>query len=270
MKRYLSALLVLMACVCCWALVACGGSETASTGSSSSDTSTASQTADSASKFIGTWKMAATETGGITVVDGESDEDIPLVVIEADGTAKYGAADNTLELVWVQKDDNTLSLTPKDEVGNGTAATMHEIVYQDDTLLLSLENESGQQGTIIFTKDGALADYPPLSLDNATNITSKDALVGTWTMSGVLIEGSTMYGDAESLAKVNGGIATTATFNEDGTAEILETAAEWSVGDQGAVATVEGDDIAVLALGDDILIDIGTPYDMNMHIKFSK
>ena len=107
-------------------------------------------------------------------------------------------------------------------------------------------------------------------LSEATDITSEEALIGTWKVSAASYEGATMYGDSASLSAMNGSDEMVLVFEEGGRATMLGNEATWSIGENGAVISDSGVDIAVKALGDDIVMNVGEAYGMEMFMKFSK
>ena len=289
MRKHLSALLVTMLCACCLGLIACGDSGSSSSAASDSASSAAesasapesssaaesessSAAADPSEQFIGDWKLAGMELNDVTVIGDLSavgGGTASLSIVD-NGTGTLALDDDSGTFTWKQADDASLTITPdqdgEDAAFNGTATA----VYQDGTVRVILEND-GQSGTLIFSKDGTIEGLEPLSTDDATDITSEEALIGTWKVSAATMEGATMYGDSASLAAMNGSEEMIITFEEGGKATVLGSDAAWSVDDKGAVINdPTGVSIAVKALGDDIIINIGEIYGANMYLRFSK
>lgn len=262
MKKFLAALCASMLCFCCLALAACGGGGASSSAASSASSSASSSTApaDPAEKFVGDWKLAAAEMNGImisgdfTQILGEegSLSDFGMT-IKKDGTGSIAWSDENVELTWTQKDDNTITVTPTKESDSGI--TTVDVRFDDNALKMKMEDESFS-GDLIFTADGKYADAKEISADGAKAITSEDALIGTWKLSGVNMMGMSMYGDADDLAAAMGEVGdTTITFEKGGTAKAFGEDGTWKVGSDGATLTLSGTDVPVKALGDDIAID---------------
>ena len=283
MKKCLSALLATMLCVCCLGLAACGDSGSSeSTSSSASESESASASAseatesssaaaDPSEKFLGDWKMAGMEMEGVTIVGDLTQFDVGTATlnIAEDGTGEVALDEEKASFSWTQTDENTLSIEVEAPEDEATISSIAKAVYQDDTVRMTIETED-QEGTIIFSKDGTMPGITALSMDDATDITSGDALVGTWKISALTMQGATAYGDSASLSAINGGDEVTITFAEDGTVTLFGGEASWSIGDNGAVISEEGIDVPVKAMGDDILVNVGVAYDMEMIMRFSR
>ena len=280
MKKHLSALLAIMLCVCCLALAACGGSSSpsstkADSGSSAAASSKATEEAtaeDPSEKFIGTWKLAGAETQGVTLVGDLSSMNVgsAQLVIKDDGTGEMSMDDQKTAFTWEQTGDNTLTLALESQSKNETIDKAPEVIYEDGLLKIAIE-ANDQSGALLFSTDGKIEGMASLSMDDATAVTSEDELIGSWKISGVSYGGAYMFGDAASLAAINGSEEMVVTFDKDGKATMLGDEAKWSIGDDGAVIEDDsGLSIAVKALGDDILMDVGAAFGMDMVMRFSK
>ena len=83
MKKRIQVVLVALVCAFAIALVGCGGNGTAGESKSGGEGKTAVQI-DPSEKFIGTWKLAALKTQGVTMVgDFASVFDIPGMASES-------------------------------------------------------------------------------------------------------------------------------------------------------------------------------------------
>ena len=103
-----------------------------------------------------------------------------------------------------------------------------------------------------------------------TPITSEDALVGSWTLSGINMMGITMYGDAKDLAAMAGGQDVSLSFEKGGKCHLMGSDATYAVSSDGATITEENISIPVKALGDEIAIDMTDLIGMEMIMVFSK
>ena len=281
MKKYLSALLVTMLCVCCFGLAACGDSGSSSSAASSTASSAApessaatessSAAADPSEKFVGDWKMAGLEMNGVTVIGDLSSMGVGTAAlsIAADGTGKVTLDDDTTSFTWKQADENTLTIELENKSEDAMIPGAAKVTYQDDTVRLTI-NADDQEGTIIFSENGSIEGVKMLDMSQATDITSEDALIGTWKVSAMSYEGATMYGDSASLAAMNGSDEMAITFEAGGKATMLGSEAAWSIGENGAVVSDDYAEIAVKALGDDIIMNVGEAYGMEMYMRFSK
>ena len=269
-----------MLCVCCLALAACGGSSSpsstkADSGSNAATSSEATEEAtaeDPSEKFIGTWKLAGAETKGVTLVGDLSSMNVgsAQLVIKDDGTGEMSMDDQKTAFTWEQTGDNTLTLALESQSKNKTIDKEPEVIYEDGLLKIAIE-ANDQSGALLFSTDGKIEGMASLSMDDATAVTSEDELIGSWKISGVSYGGAYMFGDAASLAAINGSEEMVVTFDKDGKATMLGDEAKWSIGDDGAVIEDDsGLSIAVKALGDDILMDVGAAFGMDMVMRFSK
>ena len=293
MKKYLSALIATMLLACCLGLVACGDSGSSSSAASDSSSSAAAtessseatesgseseateseseSAADPSEKFVGDWKLAGLQMNGVIVIGDLSAMDVGTASlnIAADGKGAITLDDTTTTFTWKQTDDDTLAIEVENAPEETAVSAAANATYEDDTVRINLKTDD-QEGTIIFSKDGNVPGLESFSMDDATDITSEDALIGTWKVSGATMDGATMYGDSEALATMTGSEEMILTFEEGGTVTMLGSDATWSVGENGVVITDGQAEVAVKALGDDIVVNIGEVYGMNMLLKFSK
>ena len=246
-------------------LAACGGSSGGGeSGDSGGGTETAEPAADPAEKFAGTWKLAAAESQGVYMA-GNFTELLELsdegggsvdLTINADKTGIINLGDESANFTWELKSDDVITITPETETEKvGTTA---DISYKEDALWLTIEQED-QEASLIYTKDGVFAGAKDFSMADATPITSKDELIGKWTMSGLKMMGISMYGDAEALKNSTGGEEIYIDFKEDGTTEMSGKGGTWEVTQDGASMTSEEINgtftYPVKKLGDDIVVD---------------
>ena len=256
---------------CALVFVACGDSGSSSSASSSVAPKSSSAAADPSEKFIGDWMMAGLELQGVTVIGDLSAMDVGTasLSIAADGTGTVTIDDESAAFTWKQADEDTLSIIVDSKNEETIVSDAAKIAYQDDTVHIVIESDS-QTGAIIFSKNGSIEGLKMLDMSEATDITSEEALIGTWKVSAASYEGATMYGDSASLSAMNGSDEMVLVFEEGGRATMLGNEATWSIGENGAVISDSGVDIAVKALGDDIVMNVGEAYGMEMFMKFSK
>jgi hypothetical protein len=215
--------------------------------------------------------MAGMEANGVTIVGDLSSMDVGTasLSISADGTGTVTFEDDKATFTWKQTGENTLSITVDNTDEETAISSVANAVYQDDTVRINIEAED-QTGTIIFSKDGSVPGMEPLPVEKATDITSEDVLPGTWKASAITLEGATMYGDSASLAAVNGSEELVITFEAGGKVTLFGEEATWTVDEKGATISDPNAEVSVKALGDDIIVNVGETYDMNMYIRFSK
>ena len=272
MKKRLQVVLVALVCAFAIALAACGGGSGGSAGGSGGGSGDAVVQVDPSEKFIGTWKLAGAETQGVTLVGDLSSMNVgsAQLVIKDDGTGEMSMDDQKTAFTWEQTGDNTLTLALESQSKNETIDKAPEVIYEDGLLKIAIE-ANDQSGALLFSTDGKIEGMASLSMDDATAVTSEDELIGSWKISGVSYGGAYMFGDAASLAAINGSEEMVVTFDKDGKATMLGDEAKWSIGDDGAVIEDDsGLSIAVKALGDDILMDVGAAFGMDMVMRFSK
>ena len=175
-------------------------------------------------------------------------DDPTTLVLNADGTGTLMFAGEGGDITWTQKDANTISIT----AGSSTAM---DVVYDDGALVLTMA-DAEFSGRLLFTKDGTYAKIKEISLADAKDITSEDALVGTWALTGMNLGGVTMYGDAADLAQLSGADDMTIVLEKGGTGKAFGDDVTWAVSSNGATITVSGVALPVKALGDNIVVDV--------------
>ena len=118
----------------------------------------------------------------------------------------------------------------------------------------------GMEGSMIFTKDGTVKWMREISMDNAEKISSADVLNGTtWNLTGVAMQGVSMYGDAEAIGSFmpSSMASTSVKFKKDGTVNLMGEDATWKITNKSnAVITAGSEKVTVKKLGDDIVIDL--------------
>lgn len=282
-----------MLCVCCLALAACGGG--AASSASSAASSSSASAADPADQFVGTWKFAAAETQGVTMSGDLStllgtDTGMEFT-FEAGGTGNAAFAGETAAITWEVTGDNGITIKAADTAASSDAAASSEAASASsaaaeateldaDNLFatgkledgaLKLETGDGTESvTMIFTQDGTYAGAKTIDTSAATPITSADALVGSYTLTGLKMMGISMYGDPAALSAVAGDTDTTLTFDADGKVSIMGSAATYAATADGAAITISSVEIPVQALDDGIAVDMSSVFGAEMIMVFSK
>lgn len=214
--------------------------------------------------------------GDLSTILGENSM---TITIKDDGTGTMDFSGESTPIKWVEKDAKTITITPEtaaDASGSSASASADssalssaDLTLENGALTMDMSS-SGFDGKAIFTTDGVYSDAKVISADKSTPITSEDALVGTWTLSGMNMMGISMYGDAKDLSAMAGDTDTTITFEKDGKVTLMGSETTYTVGADGA-AIVEGETkIPVVALDDDIAIDMTALVGMDMIMVFSK
>ena len=268
----IAALCLVLACV---SLVACGGgSSSSSSAASSSATSSSAASSSAASskaaspseQIVGTWKVAAAEQNGL-ILGGNFGQLLGVgdnggLTFNADGTGTLTLNSETYSFTWTAEDNGTINVAPQSE----NAIMKQSIVpvtIKDGAVFMTME-DSGQQGNLIFTKDGTYDKAKQISMADAKPITSEAALLGTWTMVGMNMGGISAYGDAESLKNAMGGTETSVTFKQGGVAELSDGTGSWAIDANGATLTssdITGTHtVPVMQLGNEIAIDYTEAY----------
>lgn len=171
--------------------------------------------------------------------------------IQADGKGTGSFQGETGDFTWKQAGDDKITIN-FDGGSNTVEATLKDGV-------LSVQMQEDTEGMLLLTKDGKLEGAREISSAKAKDITSENALLGEWTLSGMAMSGLSMYGDAEALAKASGEVTeTTVTFEQGGTAKVFGQDAKWTVGADGATVEMQGTAIPVKALDNDILLDVSS------------
>lgn len=271
MKKYLAVLCASMLCVCCLALAACGGGSSASSGSAAVSGSTASASAaDPTEKFLGTWKLAAIEMDGVTMVgdfsSGVLGTDMNMeFTFKDDGKATASFNGENADFTWELVDDNSIAMKTTD-----SSSKLNQITaaYKDDTLSFEMNDET-MTGTVILSKTGTVENLETINIANAKNATKASEIVGTWKFSGMSMGGVSVYGDSEKLSALMGAeVDSTLTINEDGTAIAMGENVTWTLNSNGAnLSLTEGVTVPLKLLGDALVLDVsellgGTEYCM--------
>ncbi|MBE6039524.1 MAG: hypothetical protein E7219_01030 [Clostridiales bacterium] len=264
-KKLLTLLIAICMIMSMGILAACGGSSGGESSDSGSGTETAEPAADPEEKFAGDWKLAAAESEGVYMagnftelleLSDEGNGNVTLT-INANKTGVINLGDESANFTWELKSDDVITITPETETDKvGETA---DISYKEDALWLTIVQEE-KEASLIYTKDGIFADAKDFNMADAKDITSKDELVGKWTLTGMKLMGIAMYGDAEALKNAtSSGEEVSINFKEDGTAEMNGNAGTWEVTSDGA--TMTSTDVTgthtypVKKLGDDIVLD---------------
>ena len=312
MKKHLGIILAALLCAGCLGLAACGGSSSqgqsdegsgaesapaatseavapeADTSSAAepaapaaeADTSTSPEPAapaaaagDPSEKFVGSWKLAAASTQGVTVTGDFNQIDLSIGALElaADGTGTVNLNGENISFAWKPAGDNAIEIVKgaaEEDASDMPAAQI--LCDEHGALVIPLEGEDFE-GTMTYTKDGKLEGAKTISAEGAKPVTSIDGLAGTWVMSGISMGGASMTGEPEALAAIGGYDDPTLVFNEDGTAALCGNDAAWKEGDEGIVladATVE---YPVKSLGDnEIVLDLSSITNMEFLLLFTK
>lgn len=231
----------------------CGDKEeTTETTSSSSTVQSSSESKSSSSSkseskpkekesVVGTWKLAAMESEGVTMGGNLSQilesEENPSLVINEDGTGTMTMNSDTFSFTWNENGDEGIALNAEgainDETGNQTSLKL-----EDGAVFMKFVQDE-KEAYMIFTEDGTYDKAKVITMEGAEAITSQDDLLGRWTMSGMNMMGVSAYGDAEALSNMNGGLETFVDFKEDGTVEMNGQQGTWQVSGDGATMTSE-------------------------------
>lgn len=259
-KKVLTGIVFVLCMAFCFSILAgCGDSE-----SSKSASAKFGNVATIATHYVGTWKLAAAGSEGITMAGNFSDlmgvEDKATLILYENGTGEMSFDEDPTKFTWVETGENKITLIPTEgsKEGSNTNKTI-DAIYKDEALFMDME-EDGKTATMIFTHDGKYAEARIISLDNATPITSEDDLIGVWKMTGMNLMGISIYGSAEALSAMSGGQDMSITFEKSGKAVMSDNEGTWKVTDKGATFT--SNDITgthtspVMKLGNDIVIDM--------------
>ena len=242
-----------------------GSQPAASSASSASASASASQQASapagSADKFVGDWKLAGVETQGVSICG-----DVSNVLgfegalsIAKDGTGSLDVDKEKVTFNWEQAGDDAITLNSLTGDSNNMLQDNFTVSYKDEAISFTMKAD-GMEGSMIFTKDGTVKWMREISMDNAEGISSSDVLNGTtWNLTGVAMQGVSMYGDAEAIGSFmpSSMASTSVKFKKDGTVNLMGEDATWKITNKGnAVITAGSEKVTVKKLGDDIVIDL--------------
>ena len=265
--------------------------------SGSESASASSSAASTAADFIGDWKLAGAETQGMTITGDFSSMmglsgGITLSIKEGGtGVATYGS--DTKDFTWTESGEGKIAITMPSSEASETSASASassasassesassesassasseasdssasaasgntvEFTLTDGVLSGALESD-GEQGTMLFTKDGKLPNAVEISTSAATPITSEADLIGEWKLSGMNMMGMIAYGDSETLASLSGEGDTSVVFEQGGKCKMAGEEAKYTVGENGAEIEYNGTKIPILGLDGNILMDLGS------------
>ena len=212
------------------------------------------------------------------------DDDMEMaLVVNADGTGTFTFGGEAAPFTWTEKSPTAITLeiqtTSDDSASDSSASasasaaaaetTTVDVTCEDGALFMEMQSDD-YTGTVIFTADGTFAGAKEISIASAKPITSEDALVGTWKLSGLNMMGINMYGDADALAAMAGSEDMTVTFEKGGKATMSGSDMTYTVGADGAAIDESGVTLPILALGDDVIIDLSDVLGMEMVMLLSK
>jgi hypothetical protein len=242
----------------------CGGSAPQATTESQEAAVVEEEAADPKEKFLGEWKFAYIESDGLTMVGDLSaleetvGESVNIgVTFNEDGTGQVVAGDEKLDVTWELNDDGDLVAT---QVEDKEAEPM-TFKYEDGELHginVSIDEETSEQSELIisFTHDGKSEKVTAPKVADATDITSADALVGKWNLSGMSFMGITFSGSSEKVAEMFSDQSVATEFKDDGTCSFFDQDCKYTVSDSGATIDYEGSSVPVKQLGDNIIVDL--------------
>lgn len=278
MNRKLSALLASALLAGGLMLPACGSSPAETSDEPAKTEAVEVVKEDPAKKFVGDWKLAAAETNGVKLVG-----DIASVMgaeatmefsFKDDGKGTFSFNGESVDVTWELKDDDNITIeieqaaSDEDQGEEESEPTIITATYKDDELSVDMEEYGG---TMVFTTTGKSKQYAEIVADDATDITSKDALVGAWKLTGMNLMGISVYGDSESLGSFAGqSFDANITFEADGTGKLADTDITWEIGDNGATLSIHESTASIKQLDSQLLIDLTGATGMNLALLYTK
>ena len=289
MKKYATTLLAAMLGLSMLGLPACGGSNEGSASGGAAEESAAEKETpaepevDESEKFVGSWTLAAIESQGLTIVGDftmfmEEDENM-VIVLDKGGNGNMSFGDDSIDVSWELKSDDVVTLSvanDSDEADESetvdaiVAQETLDLTYEDGELVMEIDDEDFS-GVMTFSADGTTKRYPELAPSAFMDLTSADGLAGAYGLSGVNVQGVTMYGEPEALAEITGeSTDTSMTLNEDGTAVLLGYDVTWEVGDDGGkIVLDESHVIPMSAIGTGLVLDFSELYGSSMYMFYT-
>lgn len=287
MKKHLNLLLAALLGLSILGVPACGGS--ASTDGAAEEPPAAKEATepeevvDPAEDFYGEWQLAAVKSEGLTMVGDLTElleaSETMKVNIEKGGEARMSFDGDTVVCTWEQKSDTTIVLKTPDETDGADASTDDtdvedavegaedavegmteggtevEFTLEDGVLTVTSFTDEFD-GTLYFSADGKLADYPAVDPADIAAVESVDAAVGDWALVGMYFMGSTAYGDADAMSSMIGEGNETIAISEDGAVEMMGETVNFGVGDEGGYIDVNGQaQLPVGTLDDHLTVD---------------
>ena len=231
-------------------------------GSATSASAQASSSSAAADKFIGDWKLGGMEAQGVSIC-GDVAKMLGFGVklsIAADGTGSLDIDNDHATFKWQQAGDDAITVSSLS--GEGSLDVLDDtfnVSFKDDTLSFAIKGD-GMEGSLVFSKDGNVKWMRTISMDDAKKISSEDVLSGTtWNLTGVAMQGLSMYGDADTIASFmpSSMKSTSIKFKKDGTVDFMGEEATWKITDKGNAIIKSGESkVSVKSLDDDIVMDL--------------
>ena len=272
MRKRVKMLFAAALCAVTMAIVGCGGGNASQT-----TTNEAAQESYSTEQFLGEWKLAYIQSGGVTVAGNLgglseiSGDDMSITLtINDDGTAKFAIGEESADMKWesASKDKITITSTGASESEDSVPESA-EVTYNDGELLFKSSDEPAADaeedtsvlgaidtGVLGFTHDGTSAKVSIPSLDDSKPITSADDLVGDWKLSAVCIFGVYITGEPANLSAFYGESSSSLEFKDDGTCTYVGNDDDYTVSKDGAVIKEwrSGATVPVASLGDNEIV----------------
>lgn len=244
---------------------------------------------DPSEKFLGDWKIAGMEMGGLTITGDLSSftgEDAMTSTLslnkDGNGTMTLGS-DTQGKVTWKLATDDSITLTAVQESDDDDAdeeegPKSFTATYADDALVLDMsaiydeddpDDEDdlaivGANPKLYFSRDGKLAAYPAVDVSATTRVTDEKDVVGEWKFAALCYEQAIVYGDASSLSSMFGVeddemFSTDMTIKDDGTATFGPAQATWDKDDDGLTFAEEGNsDTSIVFTADIYALDKDT------------
>lgn len=302
MKKHLNLLLAALLGLSILGVPACGGS--ASTDGAVEEPPVAEEAAepeevvDPAEDFYGEWQLAAIKSQGLTMVGDltellEASETLK-VNIEKGGEARMSFDGDTVVCTWEQKSDSTIVLKTPDETDGaddaadnagaedavegaedaveGMTEEGNEVEFTLEDGVLTVTSFTDEfDGTLYFSADGKLADYPAVDPADIAAVESVDAAVGDWALVGMYFMNATAYGEADAMSTMIGEGNETIAISEDGAVEMMGGTVALVTGDDGGYIDVNGQaQLPVGTLGDYLTVDFTQALGENAILIYKK
>ena len=232
--------------------------------------------ADPQEKFVGEWKLAKAEMGGLTFAGDFTtmlgSEKGATLTIAKDGTGTMSLAETDSKLTWKLADNDSITVTILYEDSENTPPDV-KVVYDktNQALVMTMTAES-EQSVLTFTADGALKDLPSIDVSKATNITSIDQIAGTWKMIGAGMGGTYIYGEGEALNEMmSNSLSPTLTIAADGSVDLFDVEnAKVTVDENGATIAEAGSLMSFKLLDGNLVMDMSTLLGENAYVLYQK
>jgi hypothetical protein len=275
MRKTLTAIMTAALLVGSLALPACGNNATSTTGAEQGAT-IEEPTGPTEKDFVGTWKLAAAQSKGVTMTGDlsvliDADESMTLEFKEG-GTGSFGFAGESSDYTWKFVDGSAELTFASGEDASSEDLSDKTIKATLESDVLTLDMEEVFEAKMLFSKTGKIDGIFTIDASTAKAITNKDDVQGEWKLSGMGLMGVSVYGDADALSEMSGQtFDATLSLAADGTGTFSGSEVTWQTTADGTSITASGTTMPLKCLDDThIILDVPEIVGMDIDLMYTK